>query len=191
MRAREVLEAAGLTRAGKSRMSNEKIERAERALREKLFLHCTQGECTAFAKASGREPLPCEPRNTCERCGGSDNSRAVKDVVDACRRRRASKFVIVGGNPPTRQELERLFSDHGIELRLVDGTKARTVEHVYADFAWADAVLLWGATELHHKVSNQYQDHASGPYKRKLLHVPKRGISQLLAGLLTHLTATT
>ncbi len=185
-----MLEAAGLTRARKSRISNKKLERAEGALREKLFLHCTQSECAGFAKASGREPVPCEPRNTCERCGGSDNSRAVKDVVEACRRKRASKFVIVGGNPPTRQELERLFSAHGIALRLVDGTKARTVEHVYADFAWADAVLLWGATELHHKVSNQYQDHARGPNKRKLLHVPRRGISQLLAGLLTHLTTT-
>ena len=44
-----------------------------------------------------------------------------------------------------------------------------------------------GATELHHKVSNQYQDSATGAWKHKLVHVPKRGIAQLFAGLLTHL----
>jgi hypothetical protein len=36
-------------------------------------------------------------------------------------------------------------------------------------------------------VSNQYQDSATGAWKRKLVHVPKRGIAQLFAGLLTHL----
>ncbi len=168
-------------------MSTEKVERAEALLHERVFLHCPQAECITFAKASGREPVPCEPRNTCERCGGSDNSRAVKDVVDACRRKGFSKIVIVGGSPTVRQELERLVEGLPIELRLVDGTKARPLDQAKGDLQWGDVVLLWGATELHHKVSNQYQDHAIGPWKRKLIHVPKRGIAQVLSGLLTHL----
>lgn len=168
-------------------MSTEKIERAESVLHERLFLHCTQAECLAFARASGREPVLCEPRNTCERCGGSDNSRAVKDVIDACGRRGVKRLVIVGGSPTVRQELERLMSGSGLELRLVDGTKARPVDQAKGDLQWGDVVLLWGATELHHKVSNQYQDHALGPLKRKLIHVPKRGIAQVLSGLLSHL----
>lgn len=167
-------------------MSNEKLERAAAMLGEKLFLHCTQPECLAFAQASGREPLQCEPRNFCQRCGGSDNSRAVKDVVEACQKRGLSKLVIVGGSPTVRQELERLVPKE-LELRLVDGTKARPLDQAKADLQWGDVVLLWGATELHHKVSNQYQDSATGAWKRKLVHVPKRGIAQLLAGLLTHL----
>lgn len=186
-RARELLEEAGLTRAGKTRMSNEKLEKAEALLHERVFLHCTQSECVAFAKSSGREPLLCEPRNTCERCGGSDNSRAVKDVIDACRRRGVTKLVIVGGSPTVRQELERLMTGSGLELRLVDGTKARPLDQARGDLAWGDVVMLWGATELHHKVSNQYQDHATGPAKKKLIHVPKRGIAQVLSGLLQHL----
>ena len=181
-----MLEAAGLTRPGKTRISNEKLERAAASLVEKLFLHCTQTECVAFAKASGREPVQCEPRNFCQRCGGSDNARAVKDVMDACRKQGLSKLVIVGGSPTVRQELERLVPA-ALELRLVDGTKARPLEQAKADLQWGDVVLLWGATELHHKVSNQYQDTATGAWKRKLVHVPKRGIAQLLAGLLSHL----
>lgn len=140
----------------------------------------------AFANASGRQPVACEPRNTCQRCFGSDNARAVKDVLDACRKRGFSKLVIVGGSPTVRQELERLVPSE-LELRLVDGTRARAVDQAKADLQWGDVVLLWGATELHHKVSNQYQDSATGAWKRKLVHVPKRGIAQLLAGLLTHL----
>lgn len=186
-RARELLEAAGLTRAGKTRMSNEKLEKAESLLHERVFLHCTQSECVGFAKSSGREPVLCEPRNTCERCGGSDNSRAVKDVIDACRQRGVTRLVIVGGSPTVRQELERLMTGSGLELRLVDGTKARPLELARGDLAWGDVVLLWGATELHHKVSNQYQDHATGSAKRKLIHVPRRGIAQVLAGLLAYL----
>ncbi len=155
-------------------------------LNEKLFLHCTQPECLASARASGKEPVQCEPRNACQRCFGSDNARAVKDVLDACRSRGLSRLVIVGGSPTVRQELERLVPSE-LELRLVDGTKARPLDQARADLQWGDVVLLWGATELHHKVSNQYQDSATGPWKRKLVHVPKRGIAQLLAGLLTHL----
>ena len=181
-----MLEAASLTRAGKARMSEEKRTRAEEVLSAKLFLHCTQPDCLAFAKASGREPVACDPRNTCQRCGGSENARAVKDVLDAFSKHGFSKLVIVGGSPTVRQELERLVPSE-LELRLVDGTKARPLEQAKADLQWGDVVLLWGATELHHKVSNQYQDSATGPWKKKLVHVPQRGIAQLLAGLLTHL----
>lgn len=186
-RARAVLEEAGLTRAGKARMSEEKVERAGAALAERLFLHCATPECVAFAKASGREPLPCDPKSTCMRCGGSSNQRAVSDFVAACQQRGVSKIVIVGGSPSVREELERTLGS-AVTLRLVDGTKARPSEQAKADLAWADLVLLWGATELHHKVSNQYQDGATGPMKRRLVHVPKRGIAQLLAGAIEHLS---
>ncbi len=181
------MEGAGLTRPGKARISQEKLERVTTLLSERIFLHCTQAECVAFAKASGKDPVQCDPRNACQRCFGSDNARAVKDVIDAFRKHGFSKLVIVGGSPTVRQELERLVPPGELEMRLVDGTKARPVDQAKADLQWGDVVLLWGATELHHKVSNQYQDSATGAWKRKLVHVPKRGIAQLLAGLLSHL----
>ena len=167
-------------------MSNEKLERAAAVLGEKLFLHCTQPECLAFAQASGREALQCEPRNFCQRCGGSDNSRAVKDVLDACRQRGLSKLVIVGGSPTVRQELERLVPNE-LELRLVDGTKARPLDQAKADLQWGDVVLLWGATELHHKVSLQYTNLTQPEQKRKLVRVQQRGVAALLQAAVDHL----
>lgn len=185
-KARAALEAAGLTRAGKQRLSMEKVPRAREALEAKFFLHCATPECVAFAKASGKDAVRCEPKSACRRCGGSDNQRAVRDLVEACRARGASKLVVVGGSPSVREELERLVGS-ALELRLVDGTRAKPIEQAKADLAWADLVLLWGATELHHKVSKQYSDSVSGETKRKLVHVPKRGIAQLLAGAVEHL----
>jgi hypothetical protein len=182
---RAALEATGVTRAGKQRLSTEKLGKAQAVLAEKFFLHCATPECVAFAKASGKEAVRCEPKGTCQRCGGSDNQRAVTDLVEACTQRGLSKIVIVGGSPAVREELQRLVGS-ALELRLVDGTKARPIDQAKADLAWGDVVLLWGATELHHKVSNQYQDSAQGPLKRKLVHVPKRGIAQLLAGAVEH-----
>lgn len=186
-RARAVLEEAGLTRAGKTRMSEDKLERASAALSERLFLHCATPECVAFARGTGKETVPCDPKSACMRCGGSSNQRAVSDFVEACKRRGFSKVVIVGGSPAVREELERMVPPE-VTLRLVDGTKARPIDQAKADLQWADLVMLWGATELHHKVSNQYQDSATGPLKKKLVHVPKRGIAQLLAGALEHLS---
>jgi hypothetical protein len=186
--ARQSLEAAGITRAGKQRLSVEKLDRAEEMLRSLFFLHCASSECVSYATASGKTMLACEPRSTCMRCGGSSNQRAVTELLELLRAEQKGRVVIVGGSPPTRQELERLVGD-SIELRLIDGTKGRPAELAKVDLLWADVVVLWGATELHHKVSNQYQDGAAAvpAWKRKLVHVPKRGIAQLLAGAIDHL----
>lgn len=90
------------------------------------------------------------------------------------------RLVVVGGTPATREELARLLGAQ-IELRLVDGTVHRPIERAKADLEWADKVLLWGATELHHKVSKQYADVTA--MKHKVVHVPRRGIAQLLAAI--------
>jgi hypothetical protein len=179
--ARAALEEAGLTRAGKQRLSNEKLPRALSALSERFFLHCPSSECVQAAAASGRTPVLCEPKPACMSCGGSDNQRAVADFVHAFGKKR---LCVVGGSPSVWEELERLFAGR-VELRLVDGTVRRTSDHAKADLEWADLVLLWGATELHHKVSMQYSS-APPPLKKKVLHVPKRGIAQLLAGALEY-----
>jgi hypothetical protein len=109
----------------------------------------------------------------------------VRDLVAICMKRGATKLVIVGGAPATRQALEALVPN-GLQLRLIDGTRDRGVDQAKADLAWADLTLLWGATELHHKVSNQYQDSAQGQLKKRLVHVPRRGIAQLLAAAIDH-----
>ncbi len=185
-RARAALEEAGLTRAGKLRISDEKLPKAQQVLLAKFALHCPTPECVAFARGSGREPLACDPKPTCERCGGSNNRRAATDLIDACRAARIAKVVIVGGSPAVREELEATLGA-ALQLRLVDGTERRTIDHSKADMEWGDLVLLWGASELHHKVSMQYTNLTAPEHKRKLVRVQQRGVAALLQAAVEHL----
>ena len=175
---------AGVTRAGKARISVDKLARAEEQLGSRFFLHCPSPDCLATAKASGREPLLTSEKNKCNSCGGSDNRRAVKEFVEAFTARGWTKVVIVGGSPSVREELERALGS-AIQLRVVDGTERRPIERAKADLDWADAVLVWSASELHHKVSLQYTQ-VAGAAKKKLVHCHRRGIAQLLAEAVAH-----
>lgn len=183
-RARALLEEAGLTRTGKQRISDEKLPRATEHLRSSLFVHCASVECTRAASQSGREAVATANKGACEHCGGSANKRAEADLVAACQRAGVKRIVIVGGSPAVREELAAL--EKHLELRLVDGTERRTSDRAKADLAWADLVLLWGASELHHKVSMLYSN-ASPPLKKKVVHVAKRGVAALLSEAVTHL----
>ena len=183
-RARSALEEAGLTRVGKQRISEEKLARAGSLLDARFFAHCGATACLEAARAGGREPLHVMPRSHCAHCGGSDNRRAERAFPEACTHAGVRRLVVVGGSPAVREELGALAQ--GLELRLVDGTERRTADRARGDLEWADLVLVWGATELHHQVSTHYTS-APPPLRRKVLHVPKRGVAALLAEAIRHL----
>lgn len=183
-KARTALEESQLTRAGKTRISEEKVPKVEALLGEKYFLHCGRPECVGFAKASGRELVLAQPNTRCGRCGGSSNKRAEQELVEAFQKKGLRKLVIVGGSPSVREELEAALSGK-LELRMVDGTERRTADRAKSDLEWADVVLVWGASELHHKVSMLYTS-VPPPLKKKVIHVAKRGIAALLSEAVEH-----
>jgi hypothetical protein len=185
-RAREALEAAGLTRAGKARMSAAKEERARSVLDEQLFKHCATPACVAAAARSGRSPVRTAHRTACLSCGGSDNRRAEEALLTACERAGVRRLGIVGGSPSVREELRDALSPR-LELRLIDGTERRTLNQARLDLEWADLVLLWGGSELDHRVSTLYTG-AAPALRRKLVHTSKRGIAALLEAALVHLS---
>ncbi len=184
-RARAALEEVGLTRPGKLRISEPKLPQAEQVLAERFYRVCAASECQQVARASGREPLPVEPRSHCEHCGGSNNRRAEVAFLEACVRHRVRRVVVVGGSPSVREELEAKLGGQ-IELRMVDGTERRTADRARSDLDWADLVLVWGATELHHKVSTHYTTPGT-PHRHKVVHVARRGVAALLDAGITHL----
>lgn len=184
--ARAALEAAGLTRAGKQRMSTEKVQKVQSLLRQSFALHCEDKACRAHAAASGRTPLLGDPKSACERCGGSANQRAETALLEACRAHGVNKVVVVGGSPAVREELEEALGA-ALQLRLVDGTERRTSDRAKSDLEWADLVLVWGASELHHKVSWLY---TQGPaqHRKKVVLVARRGVAALLDAAVEHLS---
>jgi len=185
-RAREVLEAAGLTRPGKTRMSAEKEDRARAALELQLFKHCATPACVTAAARSGRTAVRTAHRAACASCGGSDNRRAMEALVTSCQRAGLRRVAIVGGSPSVREELRDALSAR-LDLRLVDGTERRTLAQARLDLEWADLVLLWGGSELDHRVSTLYTG-APPPLRRKLVHTSKRGIAALLEAAVLHLS---
>ena len=178
--ARAALEEAGLTRPGKARISEGKLEKVRLLLSEGFARTCTDGTCRdALARAKPlARLLQVKDARDCERCGGSDNLKAMRRLADLCRPRRIAKVVVVGGSPSVRAELLSLKPAEW-ELRLVDGTERRTQDKARADLEWAQLVFIWGSSELDHKVSKLYTDTAS-PHRQKLVQVARRGIAALL-----------
>jgi len=183
--ARGALEAAGLTRSGKARMSTAKEERGRAVLESGFFLHCATPACIAAAATSGRTGVRTGQRSRCAHCGGSDNRRAQTALLAACQRTGVRRLVVVGGSPSVREELRDALGS-GLDLRLVDGTERRSLAQARQDLDWAELVLLWGGSELDHRVSTLYTGAPSG-LRRKLVHTSKRGIAALLEAAVAHL----
>jgi hypothetical protein len=178
--ARLVLEAERLTRPGKGRIDASKRERVLCLLAERCFVSCGAADCEQMGR--GRLVVRSVRPESCAGCGGSVNRRAIQAAEQAFARAGIAKVVVVGGSPGLHTELRRIKSPDWA-LRLVDGTGRRTLEQARADGRWADLVLIWGATQLDHKVSNLYQ--AECPRER-VVQTARRGLAALFDEALKH-----
>ncbi len=177
--ARQAIEDAGLTRSRKMHVSGVKLPRIRMVLEEQFVKTCPHPVCRELIerRRKGRRVVVVA-YGDCELCEGSDNLRAARRFVVLANGSRTKRVVVVGGSPSTRGELDELRTG-GIELRLVDGTARTTGERAERDLEWADVVLVWGSTQLDHKVSALYTD-PRGPYRRKVVSVARRGVAALL-----------
>ncbi len=168
-----VLEAAGLSRPAKKAIHPDKLDAARQALEASFCWVCNRGDCQerAVALAAGREIVPAADSARCQVCGGSVNQRSIDEMVEACHHRGWHRILVVGGSPNAREEVKRCLAGR-MELRLRDGTVARTLKQARADLAWGDVVVVWGSTQLDHKVSNLY----TGP---KVVTLHRRSIQEL------------
>jgi len=172
-----LLEQAGLSRPHKANIAAAKREAVRALIQQHFRLVCGRGDCQEAAREAARagedarEIVPAASQPHCEICGGSANRRFVADMVAACVARGWRRLCVVGGSPNAREELERLVAGR-LELRLVDGTRARTDKEARADLAWSHCVVLWGSTQLDHRVSEHY----TGP---RVIIVARRGIAEL------------
>ena len=173
IRARVALEDAGLTNPRKRNIATSKLDAAHAALAKTFQRLCRA--CLPIAVRDHRV-LARVDAAYCDRCAGSNNVRAVSDMVAACGRAGVTNVLFVGGSPSFRKEVERLVGD-GLELRLVDGTRRITKSMAQRGIAWADVIVVCGATELAHKVSNLYTRDAAA--RRKLIVTSRRGIEAI------------
>jgi hypothetical protein len=183
--ARAVLEKAGLTRPGKTRIADEKLDRARDAIGRLLVRHCSSPECIAAVADDGRQPVEVE-RAHCSVCSGSNNTRALRRMGSVCARAGVRRVLVVGGRPPMYAELERTLG-RDLQLRFVDGTSnLPNGTDALRDCAWADLLVIWAPTPLPHKVSTLYRAEVCGVGHRVTVH--RRGLEALAAEVVEHLS---
>ncbi|MBA2384257.1 MAG: hypothetical protein H0V68_06290 [Actinobacteria bacterium] len=177
-RARAVLEAAAITNPRKQRLAERKLEGARAAIDARFARFCAS--CASRTDAGGRQVVIVAPAD-CARCGGSRMDRALTEMVEACDAAGLRRIVVVGGSPDVRRELGSV--EGGPELRLVDGTRRRTGAEAQRDCAWADLVVIAGASELGHKVSNLYKsDTCAAP----VITAGRRGVEAIAGAVVEH-----
>src|SRR3954451_20047386 len=110
-----MLEKARLTNPRKQRIATSKASLAREAIDQRLQRLCHH--CAHRARADGRTVVAV-PAAACSVCNGSNNARAVREMVAACREAGIERLVVVGGSPCMRQELLRLVGE-ALVLRLV------------------------------------------------------------------------
>jgi len=169
----EILAAAGITNTRKPRIHASKRARVAELLEAQLFPVCNRGDCQARARSlSGKKrSVGAAGQAHCRVCAGSVNQRAVDELVATAKRAGATKVCVVGGSPRTREELLRMLNGR-LELRSVDGTRAHTRAQAEENCRWADVVVVWGPTELDHRVSQLYH----GP---NVVTASKRGVAEV------------
>ncbi|HXF51344.1 MAG TPA: hypothetical protein VNM43_06650 [Dehalococcoidia bacterium] len=180
--ARAVLEEARLTRPGRRRMAVEKRDRLREALEQRFLFLCA--ECLQEApNGNGRERVAVAPEQ-CSECGGSANRREAARLAEALRAAGKRRLLIVGGSPGTRQDLKRQLAG-AAELRMIEGSGGVRRRDADRHIAWADLVVVWGPTELAHRVSNLFTESALA--RGKLVQVPRRGVAALCRQVRLHL----
>jgi hypothetical protein len=167
------MQAAGLSNPKKPRIAIAKRAAVADLLAAGFMRVCSRGDCTNRAPsiAGGRIVVPAATQADCEVCCGSVNRGGIDEMIAAFGRNGWKRLCIVGGNPSTREDLQRLAGSR-LDLRLIDGTRSRNQADADADCTWADLVVLWGSTELAHKVSERYKG-------KNVITCPRRGLAEL------------
>jgi hypothetical protein len=178
MLARKALVDAGLTNERKQRIAASKVEAVKAELRQRFAVVCLRDSCGAAAGSSGRALIYCARPTDCSVCGGSANQAAIDGVIEQLRERKLHRLVVVGGSPATHEEVLKLVGER-LELRLISGTDQRNSAAAKADLVWADLIVVWGGTQLDHKVSKLYTDGRDPT----VVVCAKRGIEALAATL--------
>jgi hypothetical protein len=182
--ARAALEGAGLTRPGKERMADEKLDRARDALGLAIVRRCADQACIDAVANDGRVAIETDKPH-CSICSGSNNTRALRRMAASCADAGVRRVLIIGGRPPMWTEMDQILAP-ALQLRFVDGTsKLPNLNDALRDCAWADLLVIWAPTPLPHKVSGLYRPDVCAVARRVTVH--RRGIEALAMEVCEHL----
>lgn len=160
-----------------------KVERARALLSSELRRVCGNADCDYLAAARWpeKEPILVEPA-FCDICGGSSQRRAARLLAEALQQAGINRVLLLGGTPPQHTTLRDLLTGDPIELRLIDGSaRAHSAAEAAQQIAWAQLLVVWASTPLHHKVSVAYTSQV--PPGLSVITVARRGVESLCRGI--------
>ena len=161
----------GLTRRGKKGIAASKMDAVDRASAEDFARHCQKPAC--LPPATDRRIRVRVSAAHCQSCGGSENRRAVEEMVAAMRGAGLTKLLVAGGSPGTRGDLERLCGGR-IGLRFVTEETPPGRKTVRPLLEWSDIAAIWTSSEISHKATACLRG-------AKVVRVPRRGVAALAA----------
>ena len=180
--ARAALIGGGLiANAKKVNILAAKSERARALLGESFQWHCNDGDCRSAAAQGRARPLLVD-KTACSFCGGSKDRAALAGMARAMAKAKKRHILVVGGTDAKERELKEK-APPGIEWRVIEGKTGRPSRYYRDHRAWADLVVIWGSTELNHKVST----HFDGKGDTSVITVRRRGIATLANEVACHL----
>lgn len=165
----ELLCRSGLTRPGKARIAVNKITALDEALGAAFLRHCRKPACKPSGSDVRLAVLVSAPH--CEFCGGSDNRRAVEEMVAGMKTAGWRKLLVAGGSPGTRGDLQKLCEGR-LDLRFVTEDTAPDNKTIGGMLGWSDIAVIWTSTEISHKATGALRG-------AKVLRVPRRGVAAL------------
>jgi hypothetical protein len=172
--ARDALERAKLTRLGKQGIAAYKRQSALDVLEAQFVLVC--GEACRVLAPAGKTPAVTQRR--CEVCGGSNNRRAMLAAARALQANGITSVLIIGGKEEQHREVAGVFGQHGVSVQGVVGTRvSHNQKEAQANMRRAGLMVIWGATELRHALSELYT--ASPPPGLRKVPVARRSIEAL------------
>lgn len=153
-----------------------------RVLLQKSFQwHCNDGDCRIAAAKGKTSPLLVE-KVACSFCGGSKDRAALAEMARAMAEANKLRVLVVGGTDKKEREIKEK-SPPGIEWRFIEGTKGRPSRYRQSHQDWAEVIVIWGSTELNHKVSERFAVKGDD----RVITVRRRGITALADEVIRHL----
>ena len=166
-------------------IARNKVYNARIVLQDSLLWHCHNGDCRGDAKLEYRDykPLLLVEREFCMVCGGSNDRRALYELVETMEMVGIRNILVVGGAQTKRDEVMSKFLGEPPEWRFVDGKKGDPARLLKNTREWAEIIVLW-LPFLDHRVSTHF-DVIGDP---RVVKVRSGGIAALAKVVSQHLS---
>ena len=164
-------------------ISEDKLDRAAGELAARYAVHCPDRDCARLAKemaaAGGRVVISAANRGACVVCRGSNSRRAFERARRACVAAGLVRWLVVGGSPSFRQDLQR-YLEPAPELSVdLDEGRSHDSRLLRSRAQRAQAIVILATSQIDHKDTAVY----TGDFRAKVITVASRGLEGLFEAM--------